>query len=56
MKISRIRKNINIKNTSTQEASLNDESNINLKVKNNKNIQTFPNDSISFDKNKADSE
>ena len=56
MKISRIRKNINIKNTSTQEASLNDESNINLKVKNNKNIQTFPNDSISFDKNKANSE
>ena len=56
MKISRIRKNISIKNTSTQEASLNDESNINLKVKNNKNIQTFPNDSISFDKNKADSE
>ena len=56
MKISRIRKNINIKNTSTQEASLNDESNINLKVKYNKNIQTFPNDSISFDKNKADSE
>ena len=56
MKISRIRKNISIKNTSTQEASLNDESNINLKVKYNKNIQTFPNDSISFDKNKADSE
>ena len=56
MKISRIRKNISIKNTNTQEASLNDESNINLKVKNNKNIQTFPNDSISFDKNKADSE
>ena len=56
MKISRIRKNISIKNTSTQEASLNDEININLKVKNNKNIQTFPNDSISFDKNKADSE
>ena len=56
MKISRIRKNISIKNTSTQEASLNDESNINLKVKNSKNIQTFPNDSISFDKNKADSE
>ena len=56
MKISRIRKNISIKNTNTQEASLNDESNINLKVKYNKNIQTFPNDSISFDKNKADSE
>ena len=56
MKISRIRKNISIKNTSTQEASLNDESNVNLKVKYNKNIQTFPNDSISFDKNKADSE
>ena len=56
MKISRIRKNISIKNTSTQEASVNDESNINLKVKYNKNIQTFPNDSISFDKNKADSE
>ena len=52
MKISRIRKNISIKNTSTQEASLNDD----LKQKNNKNIQTFPNDSISFDKNKADSE
>ena len=56
MKISRIRKNISIKNTSTQEASLNDESNTNPKVKYNKNIQTFPNDSISFDKNKADSE
>ena len=52
MKISRIRKNISIKNTSTQEASLNDD----LKQKNYKNIQTFPNDSISFDKNKADSE
>ena len=56
MKISRIRKNINIKNNSTQEVSLIDESNINLKQKNTKNIQTLPNDSILFDKNKADSE
>jgi hypothetical protein len=56
MKISRIRKNISIKNTSTQEASLNDENNTNIKQKITKNIQTFPNDSMSFDKNKADSE
>ena len=56
MKISRIRKNISIKNNSTQEASLNDESNNNVKPRISKNIQTFPNDSILLDKNKGDSE
>ena len=56
MKISRIRKNISIKNNSTQEASLNDESNNNVKPRIRKNIQTFPNDSILLDKNKGDSE
>ena len=56
MKISRIRKNISIKNNSTQEASLNDESNNNAKPRISKNIQTFPNDSILLDKNKGDSE
>ena len=56
MKISRIRKNISIKNNSTQEASLNDESNNNVKPRISKNIQTFPNDSNILDKNKGDSE
>ena len=56
MKISRIRKNISIKNNSTQEASLNDESNNNVKPRISKIIQTFPNDSILLDKNKGDSE
>ena len=56
MKISRIRKNISIKNNNTQEVSLNDESNNNVKPRISKNIQTFPNDSILLDKNKGDSE
>ena len=56
LKISRVRKNIGIKYNSTQEASTNDETNNNIKKRFNKNIQTFPNDSISFDKNKTELE
>ena len=50
MKISRIRKNISIKNNSTQEASINDENS--NKARNNLIIKTLPSDLSSIDKNK----
>ena len=54
MKISRIKKNISIKNTSPQEASLNDESS--NKGKNYLNIKTFPSENTTFDKKQNENE
>ena len=54
MKISRIRKNISIKNNSTQEASINDDNS--NKGKNNLNIKTFPNESSLLEKKQGESE
>ena len=53
MKISRIRKNISIKNNSTQEASINDENT--SKIKNAMNVKSLISDNSSMDK-KQDSE
>ena len=54
LKISRIKKNISIKNNSTQEASINDDNS--NKARNNLNTKTLPSDISSFDKKQGDSE
>ena len=53
VKISRIKKNISIKNNSTQEASINDENT--SKIKNAMNVKSLISDNSSMDK-KQDSE